>query len=97
MEAEYRIDTNQNNSNVVNKDTTEEDSHLKSEHLTINNTLIVSDTEVQTAKNPMLEANTSINETIRDIFVQNLTSINSMNFMNEIIIPELIKHHLSIY
>ena len=97
METEYRIDTNQNNSNAVNKDTTEEDSHLKSEHLTINNTLIVSDTEVQTAENPMLGANTSINETIRDIFMQNLTSINSMNFMNEIIIPELIKHHLSIY
>ena len=35
MEAEYRIDKNQNNSNAVNNDTTEENSHLKSEHLTI--------------------------------------------------------------
>ena len=79
METEYRIDENQN-SNVVNNDTNEENSHLKSEHLTKNNTLIVSDTEVQTAENPVLEANTSINETIKDIFMQNITSINSMNF-----------------
>ena len=28
----------------------------------------------------MLEANSSINETIKDIFMQNITSINSMNF-----------------
>ena len=80
METEYRIDKNQNNSSIVNRDTTEENSHLKSEHLTINNTSIVSDTEVQTAENPVLEANTSINETIKDIFMQNITSINSMNF-----------------
>ena len=80
METEYRIDENQNNSNVVNNDTTEENFHLKFQHLTINNTSIVSDTEVQTAENPVLEANTSINETIKDIFMQNITSINSMNF-----------------
>ena len=80
METEYRIDKNQNNSNVVNNDTTEENFHLKFQHLTINNTSIVSDTEVQTAENPVLEANTSINETIKDIFMQNITSINSMNF-----------------
>ena len=77
METEYRIDKNQNNSSIVNRDTTEENSHLKSEHLTINNTSIVSDTEVQTAENPVLEANTSKNETIKDIFMQNITSINS--------------------
>ena len=53
---------------------------MKSEHLTINNTSIVSDTEVQTAKNPVLEAHTSIHETIEDISMQNITSINSMNF-----------------
>ena len=80
METEYRIDKNQNNSNVVNNDTTEENFHLKFQHLTINNTSIVSDTEVQTAKTPVPEANTSINETIKDIFMQNITSINSMNF-----------------
>ena len=77
METEYRIEKNQNNSSIVNSDTTEENSHLKSEHLTINNTSIVSDTEVKTAKNPVLEANTSKNETIKDIFMQNITSINS--------------------
>ena len=77
METEYRIDKNQNNSSIVHRDTTEENSHLKSEHLTINNTSIVSDTEVQTAENPVLEANTSKNETIKDIFMQNITSINS--------------------
>ena len=77
METEYRIEKNQNNSSIVNSDTTEENSHLKSEHLTINNTSIVSDTEVQTAENPVLEANTSKNETIKDIFMQNITSINS--------------------
>ena len=82
METEYRIDKNQDNSNIVNNDTTEENSHLKSQHLTINNTSIVSDTEVQTAENPVLEANTSINETIKDIIIQNITSINSMN-LNE--------------
>ena len=65
MEAEYRIDKNQNNSNAVNNDTTEENSHLKSEHLTINNKSIVSDTEVQTVENRVPEANTSINETIK--------------------------------
>ena len=80
METEYRIDKNQNNSNAVNNDTTEENSHLKSEHLAINNKSIVSDTEVQTVENPVPEANTSINETIKDIFMQNITSINSMNF-----------------
>ena len=40
----------------------------------------MSDTEVQTAENPVLEASTSINGTIKDIFMQNITSINSMNF-----------------
>ena len=82
MEAEYRIEKNQNNGNAVNNDTTEENSHLKSEHLTINNKSIVSDTEVQTVENPMPEANTSINETIKGIFMQNITSTNSMNFNN---------------
>ena len=53
---------------------------MKSEHLAINNKSIVSDTEVQTVENPVLEANTSINETIKGIFMQNITSINSMNF-----------------
>ena len=77
METEYRIEKNQNNSSIVNSDTNEENSHLKSEHLTINNTSIVSDTEVKTAENPVLEANTSKNETIKDIFMQNITSINS--------------------
>ena len=62
MEAEYRIDKNQNNSNAVNNDTTEENSHLKSEHLTTNNTSIVSDTEVKTAENLVLEANKYINK-----------------------------------
>ena len=61
MEAQYRIDKNQNNSNVVNNDTTEENSHLKSEHLTINNKSIVSDTEVQAVENSVPEGNTSIN------------------------------------
>ena len=78
-ETEYRIDENQN-TNVVSNDTNEENSHLKSEHLTKNNTLAVSNTEVRTAENPVLEANTSINETIKDIFMQNITSINLMNF-----------------
>ena len=80
IETEYRIDKNQNNSNAVNNDTTEENSHLKSEHLAINNKSIVSDTKVQTVENPVPEANTSINETIKDIFMQNIISINSMNF-----------------
>ena len=44
METEYKIDKNQNNSNAVNNDSTEENSHSKSEQLTMNNTLIVSDT-----------------------------------------------------
>ena len=62
METEYRIDNNQNNSNIVNNDTTEENSHLKSEQLTTNNTSIVSDTEVKTAENLVLEANKYINK-----------------------------------
>ena len=44
METEHKIDKNQNNSNAVNNDSTEENSHSKSEQLTMNNTLIVSDT-----------------------------------------------------
>ena len=78
METECRIDKNQN-SNVVNNGSTEENPHLKSEHLT-NNTSIVSDTEIQTVENPVPENNKSINETIKDIFMQNITSINPMNF-----------------
>ena len=79
LETEYRIDRNQSNSNV-NNDSTEENSNVRSEHLTINNTLIASDTEIQTVENPKPEANTSISETIKDIFMQNIKSINSMNF-----------------
>ena len=41
METEHRLDEKQNNSNVANDDSTEENSNVKSEHLTINNTLIV--------------------------------------------------------
>ena len=41
MEMEHRLDEKQNNSNVANDDSTEENSNVKSEHLTINNTLIV--------------------------------------------------------
>ena len=52
---------------------------MKSEHLT-NNTSIVSDTEIQTVENPVPETNKSINETIKDIFMQSITSINPMNF-----------------
>ena len=80
METEYRIDKNQNNSNNFNGDSTEENSNGKSEHLSINNTLIISDTEIQSLENPVPEANKSINETIKDIFMQNITSINSMKF-----------------
>ena len=35
---------------------------------------------MQTVKNPVPETNISINETIKDIFMQNIISINSMNF-----------------
>ena len=69
METEYRIDKKQNNINAVNNDTTEENSHLKFEHLAINNKSIGCDTEVQTVKNPVPKVNTSINETIKDIFM----------------------------
>ena len=79
METEYWIDKNQSNSNNVNSDSTEENPNGKSENLSINNTLIISDTEIQSLKNPVPEANTSINETINDIFMQNITSINSIN------------------
>ena len=80
LETEHTIDENQNNSNVVNNDNTEENFNVKSEHLTINNTLIVTDTEIQSVENPVLEANTLIKETIKEIFMHNITSINSMNF-----------------
>ena len=80
METKYRIDQNQNSNNNVNNDSTEESSNGKSEHLSINNTLIVSDTEIQTLENLVPKANASINETIKDIFMQNKTSISSMNF-----------------
>ena len=79
LETECRIDRNQSNSNV-NNDSAEEKSNVKSEHLTINNTLIASDTEIQTVENPVSEANISISETIKDIFMQNIKSVNSMNF-----------------
>ena len=61
-------------------DSTEENSHVKSEHFSINNKLIVSDTEIQTVENPVPEANTSVNETVEDMFMQDITSINSINF-----------------
>ena len=46
MEKKYRIDKNQNNRSIVNNDSTEENSNVKSEHLKINNTLTVSDTQI---------------------------------------------------
>ena len=58
METEYRIDKNQNNSINVNNDITEENSNGKSERLSISNTLIVSDTEIQTVENTLPEVNT---------------------------------------
>ena len=79
METEYWTDKNQSNSNNVNSDSTEENPNGKSENLSINNTLIISDTEIQSLENPVPEANKSINETIKDIFMQNITSINSIN------------------
>ena len=79
METEYWTDKNQSNSNNVNSDSTEENPNGKSENLSKNNTLIISDTEIQSLENPVPEANTSINETIKDIFMQNITSINSIN------------------
>ena len=71
---------------------------MKSEHLTINNTSIASDTEIQTVENPVAEDNTSINETIKDIFMQNITT-DSMNFnernyntrVNKIPSPDILK------
>ena len=69
--------------NVVNNDNTEENFNVKSEHLATNNTLIVSDTGIQTVENPVSETITSINETMKDIFMQNITSINSMNFSKQ--------------
>ena len=44
MKTEYRIDKNQNNN--VNYHSTAKNSNAKSEYLTTNNTLIVSDTEI---------------------------------------------------
>ena len=79
MGTEYWTDKNQSNSNNVNSDSTEENPNGKSENLSINNTLIISDTEIQSLENPVPEANKSINETIKDIFMQNITSINSIN------------------
>ena len=55
METEYRIDKDQNNSTVVNNGSTGENSNGKSEHLSINNTLIASDTEIQTLENHVPE------------------------------------------
>ena len=46
----------------------------------INNTLIISDNEIQTVENPVPETITLINETIKAIFMQKVTSKNSMNF-----------------
>ena len=46
MERKYRIDKNQNNRSIVNNDSTEENSNVKSEHLKTNNTLTVSDTQI---------------------------------------------------
>ena len=68
------------NSKVVNNDSTQENSNVKSEHLSINNTLIVSGTEKQTVENLVPQANTSINETVKDIFMQNIKAVTSMNF-----------------
>ena len=46
MERKCRIDKNQNNRSIVDNDSTEENSNVKSEHLKINNTLTVSDTQI---------------------------------------------------
>ena len=80
METEYRIDKNHNNNNVVSNDSTVVNCNVISERLTTNNTSIISDTETRTVENPVPETITSINDAIKDIFIQNVTSRNSKNF-----------------
>ena len=99
METEYRIDKNHNNNNVVSNDSTVVNFNVISEHLTTNNTLIVSYTETITVENPVPETITSINDAIKVIFIQNVTSRNSMNFnkrnystrINKTPSPEILK------
>ena len=72
METEYRIDENQNNSNGVNNNTTEENFDLRPEHCRWHwNT---------NCWKSFAWGQTSINETMKDNFMQNIISINSMNF-----------------
>ena len=54
METEYRIDKNKNNTSIDNNNSNEENSHLKSEHLAINNTSIVRGTKIKTFKKLVL-------------------------------------------
>ena len=57
------------NSNIVSNDSTEENLNVVSEHLAINNKLIISDTEIQTVEGPVSEVN---QWNIKDIFMQNI-------------------------
>ena len=94
METEYRIDKNHNNNNVVSNDSTVVNFNVISEHLTTN-----SDTETINVENLVPETITSINDAIKDIFIQNVTSRNSMNFnkgnystrINKTPSPEILK------
>ena len=94
METEYRIDKNHNNNNVVSNGSTVVNFNVISEHLTTNNTSIVSDAETITVENPVPETITSINDAIKDIFIQNVTSRNSMNFNKRNYSTRINKHHL---
>ena len=103
METEYRIDKNHNNNNVVSNDSTVVNCNVISEHLTTNNRPIISDTVEElwkrTVENPVPETIRSINDAIKDIFIQNVTSRNSMNFnkrnystrINKTRSPEILK------
>lgn len=57
------------NSSIVSNDSTEENLNVISEHLAINNKLIISDTEIQTVEGPVSEVN---QWNIKDIFMQNI-------------------------
>lgn len=79
--TEYRIDKNQSNIDVVNNDSNERNSSVVPGH--INNTLITGDVAIETVENPVIETFLPIkpiNEWIKEIFIQNLTAINSLNF-----------------
>ena len=57
------------NRNMVSNDSTEENLNVISEHLAINNKLIVSDTEIQAVEGPVSEVN---QWNIKDTLMQNI-------------------------